>query len=100
MNQTGWVEADDEYQEFYKFCLGPDAPKFFDQDKFPYELSLGLGPDGMSLLPFRQGGTSAGILVTKAYEDMFKRLMSLRGRDAGNNVGAGITGQPGVGAFI
>ena len=37
------------------------------------------------------------VLVTQAYEDMFRRLLCLRGGDTGSARGAVVTGQPGTG---
>jgi len=92
------------WQQFYeRWRDGPKDFKFDDKpdDRFPYVLDLGVDPEGNSLLPFHDGDTSGNrILVTKSYENMFYRLLSLRQEDKGNARGAVITGQPGVGASL
>lgn len=84
----------DEYQQFYEHWRKPSTtPKFL--DTFPYELPLKAKP------PFRPENISGDrILITKAYDDMFHRLLRLRMKDEGCKKGAVLTGQPGVGACL
>ena len=90
-------KAIDRYQQFYdKWRKNPERPEFGDQ--FPHPLDLGVDTAGISLLHFHEDDRSGNqILITKAYDDMFHRLLGLRRRDTGRNKGAIITGQPGVG---
>lgn len=67
--------------------------------RFPYVLELGVDLDGAPLLPFHGDDTTGNrILVTKAYEEMFYRILRLRKMDKGTRRGVVITGQPGIGA--
>jgi subtilase family serine protease len=68
---------------------------FTSPDASPYVLSLG-GDEAW--LPFGSNTTSGNnILVTKAYDVMFHRILRLRAIDKGHDKGAVITGQPGTG---
>ena len=89
-----------EYQQFYEHWSDISASSKF-LNKFPYKLSLGVDSDGTPLLPFQSGGTSGSqILVTRAYDKTFDRLMTLRKKDEGATTGAVLTGQPGIGASL
>jgi len=44
--------------------------------------------------------TGNRILVTRAYEDLFRRLLVIRERDVGSARGAVVTGQPGTGTSM
>ena len=88
-----------EYQQFYEYWRENTNLEY--GDTFPYKLSLGVDPTGTSLLPFRPNETLGGlVLVTKPYDDMFHRLLYLRGGDMGTTRGAVVTGQPGIGASL
>jgi len=90
----------DEYQQFYEYWSGSSASSKF-LNKFPYKLSLGVDSDGASLLPFQSDRTSGSqILVTRTYDKIFDRLMTLRKKDKGAAKGAVLTGQPGTGASL
>ncbi len=101
-----WEALTDKYHPFYKY------QQFYDRwrdrssgsnflDQFPYKLSLGVDENGASLLRFGPDSTSRNrILVTKAYDDMYHRLMLLRRDDDGEAKGAVLTGQPGIGASL
>jgi hypothetical protein len=84
-------------QQFYEHWRdGSTRPKF--SDKFPYTLSLGMDSIGRSLMPFHPNATSgAQILITKAYDDIFHRILRFRAIDTGHNRGVVLTGQPGIG---
>ena len=86
-----------KYQQFYEHWRDCSTrPKF--SDKFPNMLSLGMNSIGAPLMPFSPNHTSgAQILITKAYDDMFHRILRFRAIDTGSNRGVVITGQPGVG---
>jgi len=81
----------EEYAVFYRYWRNPTSCSSF-SNKFPYPLPLGVvltaSPTGI-------------ILVTKAYDKMYCRLLDLRERDReGPPVrGAVVTGQPGIGAL-
>jgi len=87
--------SEDWTTSFCKYWRGP-KPAIIPPDRpadLPYVLHLGTDlcfppPMGMQ------------IVVTKAYEDMFLRLLDLRMRDEGGNRGAVLTGQPGTGASM
>jgi hypothetical protein len=65
---------------------------------FPYKLSLTADSDSISPLPFVPNSVCRNqILVTRAYDDMFHRLLRLRMDDKGDTKGAVLTGQPGIG---
>jgi hypothetical protein len=65
---------------------------------FPYKLPLGADTDNISPLPFLPNSVCGNqILVTRAYDDMFHRLLRLRMNDKGDTKGAVLTGQPGIG---
>ena len=90
----------DEYQQFYEYWSDSSASKRF-LKKFPYKLSLGVDSRGTPLLPFHSRSTSGNqIVVTKAYDKIFDRLMALREEDEGDDIGAVLTGQPGTGASL
>jgi len=84
------------FLEFYGHWHGDTERSKEFLNNFPYVLSL---KRGKTLLPFYPESTSRNkILVTKAYDDMFHRLLRLRVEDKGTKKGAVIAGQPGVGA--
>ena len=86
-----------KYQRFYeRWRESSSSSRFI--NTFPYKLPLGMDPIGTALVPFGPLATSgAQILITKAYDNMFHRILCLRAIDNGTNRGAVITGQPGVG---
>jgi len=89
-----------KYQQFYEHWSDNSASSKF-LKKFPYKLSLGVDSRGIPLLPFRSRSTSRNqIVVTKAYDKIFDRLMALREEDKGTAKGAVLTGQPGTGASL
>jgi len=64
-------------------------------------LELGVGTEGKPLLPFHIGDTPRNqILVTKPYDEIFRRVLCLRQRDRGKGRGVVLTGQPGIGASL
>ena len=84
------IDEDDEYVAFYKLWSDPTTrPKF--RKEFPYPLSIGEGP---TISP-----AGKPILITEAYDKMFRRLLGLREEDLKSKSvkGAVITGQPGIG---
>ena len=87
----------DRVQRFYEhWRYDSTRPKF--SDKFPYTLSLGTDSRGAPLMPFNLNATlGAQILITKAYDDMFHRILDFRATDTGSNRGVVLTGQPGIG---
>ena len=86
------------YQQFYDYWR--DNPYNFPDTSTTYALSL-MPPDFNLKLPINPTGTTGNkILVTRAYEDMYHRLLRLHGNDKGRTQGAVITGQPGIGALI
>ena len=90
------------HQDFYDHWYNrPQESKESDfSNTLPYVLSLG-GKDKSSSLPFRGDKTSGKILVTKAYDDMFHRILLLRLNDYhGTKRGVVLTGQPGLGASV
>ena len=94
-----WELAENRYQKFYKTWRDKPSKSDF-PNAYPYDLSLGTDEDG-PLLPFRSTNTLGDrILVTKAYDDVFHRILRLRAKDLGGSRGAVITGQPGVGASL
>lgn len=99
MDKGKWEEADSSWQGFYSHWR-KDTTSSNLLSKFPYVLELGVDSQSRQpLLSFRPNDTSRGqILITKSYDDMFRRLSDLRLRDNGKNKGAVITGQPGTGA--
>jgi len=93
-SQKEWREVVGEGEGYVAFCnrwYDPAARSNF-HNKFPYELSLGMG---WAISP-----AGKPILVTEAYDKMFHRLLRLREDDrVGRTVkGAVVTGQPGIGA--
>ena len=88
-----------ESRTLQEFCENWDnqsaSSKF--RNTFPYKLSLGVGLCGRSLAPYCPDQLGGQIVVTKAYDDMFHRLLSLRKDDKGYRRGAVITGQSGTG---
>ena len=93
-SQKEWRKVtgeDEEYVAFYKLWRNPATRPTFDTN-FPYKLWIGEGP---SLSP-----AGKPILITEAYDKMFRRLLSLRDKDlkGGGSKGVVITGQPGIGA--
>lgn len=89
-------------QNFYeRWRDSSNSSKFL--DSFPYKLELGVDDLGRSLLPFNNTlSATAGsvILVTKAYDYIFHRLLHLRQQDTGYEKGVVLTGQPGTGASL
>jgi len=86
-----WVEVtdeSDEYVAFYNRWYPSTRPKF--PTKLPYKLSLELPTQS----------TTGTILVTEAYDNMYRRLLRLRETDRVETrvKGAVVTGQPGIGA--
>ena len=91
----------DGYQQFYEHWRGNEdstGSKF--SNTFPYKLSLGKRPNGVSLLPFHPHASEDRILVTNSYEWIFHRLLGLRKGDTDRNRGAVLIGQPGIGAAL
>ena len=93
-SQEEWQKVttaeNEEYVTFYKLWRNPATRPTFDKE-FPYELWIRAGP---TLSP-----AGKPILITEAYDKMFRRLLRLRKEDLGGEVkGAVITGQPGIGA--
>jgi hypothetical protein len=85
----------DNYQQFYEHWR--ESPFRF-IDTFPYRLPLGVDSIGAPLMPFGPHATSgAEILITKAYDNMFRRILGFRAIDVGTNRGVVLTGQPGIG---
>jgi hypothetical protein len=90
----------DAWHQFYEHWRDDSANSKF-RTEFPYILEFGVGPKHHSHLRFHVDDTLGGrIVVTKAYDDMFHRLLLLRHRDAGSNIGAVLTGQPGIGVSL
>jgi len=92
-NKKEWREVTGEGEEYVAFCnhwYDSTARSNFGK-KFPYELAFGVG------LTISPTGT---ILVTEAYDKMYRRLLLLREADrVGPTVrGAVVIGQPGAGA--
>ena len=88
------TDGNQQFYEHWRDCS--TRPKF--SDKFPNTLSLGMNSIGAPLMPFSPNHTSgAQILITKAYDDTFHRLLLLRNDDVGTNRGAVLTGQSGIG---
>ena len=75
---------------------------FEQPQKFPYIMGFGTNSDGQSLLQFRSEETANGeIVITKAYEDMYNRILNIReGNPESDTRGVVLTGQPGIGASI
>jgi hypothetical protein len=83
-------------QKFYEHWRNNSTESSFFNKEFSYTLSLGVDS---SCVPFSNNGALGDrILITKAYDDMFHRLLRRRAEDEGNARGAVLTGQPGVGA--
>ena len=101
MDKGGWMEMeeDDKIPQFYRYWR--DLGGYVFPKGFPYQLPL----DPMAPpLPFIKAPSSLhesfpqrSIIVTKAYEALFHRLLSLRW---GRTLGAVVTGQPGTGALL
>jgi len=83
--------VEEEYVTFYKLWRDPATRPAFDTN-FPYKLWIGEGP---TISP-----AGKPILITESYDNMFRRLLSLRDKDLteGGSKGVVITGQPGIGA--
>jgi len=86
-------------QEFYTNWRSESIEQSND---FPYVLRLGMNDRGEDLLRFHPEDTAdSDIVVTKAYEDMYNRILNLReGTSESNTRGVLLTGQPGVGASL
>src|SRR5258708_10563390 len=98
-DKAKWEVKTDKYQQFYEHWRdGSTGSNFL--SLFPYKLSLGVDGHGASLLRFAGSTSGNRILVTKAYDDMYHRLMLLRKDDDGEAKGAVLTGQPGIGASL
>ena len=100
-----WPDEDKEewsetrsYQKFYESWHNKTRDSEF-LNKFPYKLSFGVTSRGKSLAPYCPDPAGGQILVTKAYDDMFHRLLGLRMEDRGHRRGAVITGQSGTGGL-
>ena len=95
-----WEVATDHWQQFYdRWRDSSTSSKFL--SAFPYVLELGGDPEGKYLLPFHVGGTPGDrILVTKSYDDMFRRVPYLRQCDKGKDRGVLFAGQPCIGASL
>jgi len=86
-------------QEFYTNWR---SESFEQSNDFPYVLRLGMNGRGEDLLRFHPGDTAeSDIVTTKAYENMYNRILNLReGTSESNTMGVLLTGQPGVGASL
>ena len=75
---------------------------FKQPQKFPYIIGLGTNSNGRSLLQFLpQDTANSEIVITRAYEDMYNRILSIReGKPESDTRGVVLTGQPGIGASI
>jgi hypothetical protein len=83
------------FQKFYeRWRNNSTNPELL--NRRPYKLSLGVNPEDV---PFYTRNASASqILVTEAYDDVYHRLLLRRKNDPGDERGAVLTGQPGIGA--
>ena len=92
--------ATGEWQQFYnRWRDSSTSSKSL--NAFPYVLELGVDPESKSLLPFHVGDTPGNrILVTKSYDDMFRRVLYLCQCDKGKDRGVVLAGQPGIGASL
>jgi len=87
--EKGWASSLCQYWRRPKpAIILPDGPA-----DLPNVLCLGTDLD----FPPPMGNR---ILVTQAYEDLFRRLLVLRKRDVGSARGAVVTGQPGTGTSM
>jgi len=86
-------------QEFYTNWR---SDSFEQSNDFPYVLRLGMNGRGEDLLRFHLEDTADGdIVITKAYENMYNRILNLReGTSESNTRGVLLTGQLGVGASL
>lgn len=90
-----WTEVE-TYKPFYKYWKDKSHASEI-LHEFPYALSLGVeGINAIPFLPAENQASSPHILVTRAYDDMFHRLLRLRRYETGLT-GAVIVGQPGIG---
>ena len=96
-DKNEWRLESGNLQEFYKNWHNKSTDLKF-PTTFPYKLSLGVNSRGISLAPYCRDWQGGQILVTKAYDEMFHRLLRLRKDDRGSHQGAVITGQSGIGA--
>ena len=88
------------YLGFYEHWRNnPTTSKFL--NTFPYNLSLGADENHTVLLPFRSNETSGDwILVTKSYEEMFRRILRVRKEYRQMIKGVVLNGQPGTGESL
>ena len=86
----------DEYREFYEHWRKSSVVHF--PETFPSELHLKLGKNHQ--LPLNHSIPEGRIIVTKAFDDMFHRILRLRARDTGSQKGVVLTGQPGIGVSM
>ena len=92
--RKAWIRETGKPQEFYDYWRNRATGSEF-SDKFPYELRQRLPP---FVIPLSSDNTYENtILITKSYEDIFRRLLFLRQEDEGDFRGAVLTGQPGTG---
>jgi hypothetical protein len=98
MDNGDWnLAATDKYQQFYEYWRSDSARSNF-HNTFPYKLPLGADLNGEPFLPFGSGVTFGNqIVVTRSYDETFRRLLRLREDDKGSRRGVALTGQPGVG---
>ena len=92
-----WNLATHKFKGFYDRWLESSAVSKF-IDTFPYKLSLGMDRSLGVLLDHYTVG--AQIIVTKSYENIYRRLLRLRENDVARPTGAVITGQPGTGESL
>ena len=100
MDRKKWDVVTNGYHRFYKHWRdSPTASKFL--NTFPYNLSLGADENHMSFLPFHPNDTSGDwILITKSYEEMFRRILRLRNEYGEMIRGVVLNGQPGTGESL
>jgi len=67
-------------------------------------MGLGTNSKDESLLQFHTDDTADSkidIVIAKAYEDTYKRILNLREKNSESNArGVVLTGQPGIGGFL
>ena len=81
-------------QGFYEYWRGRRYGSDL-RDQFPYTLSLGVSGVDLPLEPNKT--TDNKIVITKSYHEIYYRILDVR-RIKGNDGGAVLIGQPGVGA--
>ena len=96
--RRGW-ELDEDYQKFYDRWREGDAPNFLQANTlqgFPCILDFGKGEAPfLNTVNFGENR----IIVTKAYVEMFRRILYLRAVGQGG-AGVVLTGQPGAGVSL